>query len=219
MFAASARKPVVLGYRHAAKLPHRMTLFFAICTGIGLALAVGLRPFLPTLLACALARGDAGIDFEHTDVAFMEKPAFLLALLIGVIVLAAMERRGPPEDVSSGPFGAAVAGIGLALGALLFGGALADEHYAFGVGLAAGIVCAALAEAAARGFFASTRRRLDRDAAATLPVYAEVVALVLAGLSVLAPPVSLAALAFLLWLLLQQRRRAGRKYAGLRILR
>jgi hypothetical protein len=196
-----------------------MTLFLAICTGIGLALAVGLRPFLPALLTCALARGDAGVDFEHTDVAFMEKPAFLLALLIGVLVLVAMERRHPPEDVSSGPFGAAVAGIGLALGGLLFGGALADDHYSFGVGLAAGIACAAIAEASARGFFASTRRRLDRAAAATLPVYAEVAGLVLAGLSVLAPPISLVALAFLLWLLQQQRRRAGQKYAGLRILR
>jgi hypothetical protein len=209
----------VLGYRHAAKLSQTMTLFLAICTGIGLALAVGLRPFLPALLVCALARGDAGIDFEHTDVAFMEKPAFLLALLIGVIALVALERRNPPEDVSSGPFGAAVAGIGLALGALLFGGALADDSYSFGVGLAAGIVCAAIAEASVRGFFASTRRRLDREAAATLPVYAEIVGLVLAGLSVLAPPVSLVALAFLLWLLLGQRRRAGQKYAGLRILR
>jgi len=219
MFVTSARKPVALGYRHAAKLPHDMTLFLAICTGIGLALAVGLRPFLPALLTCALARSDAGIDFEHTDAAFMEKPIFLLALLIGVIVLVAMERRHPPEDVSSGPFGAAVAGIGLALGALLFGGALADDHYSFGIGLAAGIACAAIAEAAARGFFSSTRRRLDREAAATLPIYAEVVGLVLAGLSVLAPPVSLLAFAFLLWLLLQQRRRAGQKYAGLRILR
>jgi hypothetical protein len=219
MFAATARKPVALGYRHAAKLPHRMTLFLAICTGIGLALAVGLRPFLPALLACALARGDAGIDFEHTDAAFMEKPAFLLALLIGVIVLVVMERRNPPEDVSSGPFGAAVAGIALGLGALLFGGALADDNYSFGVGLAAGIVCAAIAAAAARAFFASTRRRLDREAATALPVYAEVAGLVLAGLSVLAPPVALVALAFLLWLLLQQRRRAGQKYAGLRILR
>ena len=40
-----------------------------------------------------------------------------------------------------------------------------------------------------------------------------------AGLSVLAPPISLVALAFLAWLLIQQRRRADQKYAGLRILR
>jgi hypothetical protein len=219
IFAATARMPVALGYRHAAKLAHPMTLFLAICLGIGLALAVGLRPFLPALLTCALARGDAGIDFAHTKVSFMEQPAFLLALLIGVIVLVAMERRHGPEHVSSGPFGAAVAGIGLALGALLFGGALQDDGYAFWPGLLGGIACAALAEAAARGFFESTRRRLDREAAATLPVYAEAAGLALAGLSVLAPPVSLLALAFLGWLLLGQRRRAGRKYAGLRILR
>jgi hypothetical protein len=196
-----------------------MTLFLAICLGIGLALSVGLRPFLPALLACALARGDAGIDFEHTDVAFMEKPAFLLALLVGVAVLGVAERRLGPERVEAGPLGAAVAGIGLALGALLFGGALADHGYALVAGLVAGLACAALAEAAARGFFRATRGRLDREAATALPIYAEVAALVLAGLSVLAPPVSLVALAFLAWLLLQQRRRAGRKYAGLRILR
>ena len=196
-----------------------MTLFLAICLGIGLALAAGLRPFLPTLLACALARGDVGIDFDHTDVAFMEDPLFLLALVIGVIVLVVVERRNGPEHVSSGPFGAAVAGIGLALGALLFGGALADDGYAFGPGLVGGIACAALAEAAARGFFRSTRARLDAEAAAALPAWAEGAGLALAGLSVLAPPVSLLALAFLGWLLLGQRRRDGRKYAGLRILR
>jgi hypothetical protein len=196
-----------------------MTIFLAICLGIGLALAVGLRPFLPALLACALARGDVGIDFEHTDVAFLEQPAFLLALVAGVVVLVIAERRRGPEHVSSGPFGAAVAGIGLALGALLFGGALQDEGYAFWPGLLGGIACAALAEAATRTFFDSTRRRLDAEAAAALPAYAEGAALALAGLSVLAPPVSLLALVFLLWLLLQQRRRAGQKYAGLRILR
>jgi hypothetical protein len=196
-----------------------MTLFLAICLGIGLALAVGLRPFLPALLACTLAREDAGIDFDHTNVAFMEKPAFLLALVVGVIVLVVAERRYGPEHVSSGPFGAAVAGLGLALGALLFGGALQDHDYTFGIGIVAGIACAALAEAATRGFFENTRRRLDREAAAALPFYAEAAGLVLAGLSVLAPPVSLVALVFLVWLLLQQRRRAGQKYAGLRILR
>lgn len=196
-----------------------MTLFLAICLGIGLALAVGVRPFLPALLVAALARGDLGIDFEGTDVAFVEGSGFLLALLIGVIVLVAAERRGNPEHVSSGPLGAAIAGIGLALGALLFGGALQDDGYAFWPGLLGGIACAALAEAAARGFFANTRARLDAAAGATLPAYAEGFALLLAGLSVLAPPISLLALAFLGWLLIQQRRRGERKYAGLRILR
>ncbi len=201
------------------KLPDVMTLFLAICTGIGLALAVGLRPFLPALLAGALARGDAGIDFEGTDVSFLEDPIFLLALLIAVIALVLASRRSDPERLASGPVGAAVAGIGLALGALLFGGVLQDEGYALWPGLVGGIACAALAEVAGRGFFAATRARLDAEAAATLPLYAIGAALLLVALAVFLPPVSLLVLAFLAWLLLGQRRREGRKYAGLRILR
>lgn len=200
-------------------LPKTVTLFLAICLGIGLALAVGLRPFLPALLVGALATADVGIDFEHTDVSFLEEPAFLLTLVAGVVVLALAERRLGPDRVAAGPFGAAVAGIGLALGALLFGGALQDDGYALWPGLLGGIACAALAAAAASAFLRSTRARLDADAAAALPLYADAAGLLLAGLSVLAPPVSLLALAFLAWLLIGQRRRDGRKYAGLRILR
>lgn len=202
--------------RHAGE---RMTLFLDICLGIGLALAVGLRPFLPALLACALARGNDGIDFDHTRVAFMEKPAFLLALVVGVVVLVMAERRRGFETTDSGAFAAVIAGLAMGLGALLFAGALADDGYAFGPGLIGGIACAALALAAARGLLRRTRARLDAEASAALPFYAEGAGLVLAGLSVLIPPVSLLALAFLLWLLLGQRRREGRKYAGLRILR
>lgn len=196
-----------------------MTLFFAICLGIGLALAVGLRPLLPALLVGALARGDAGIDFEHTDVSFLEQPGFLLALVVGVIVLVVLERRIGAERVEEGPVGAAVAGIAIALGGLMFGGALADDGYALIPGLAAGVLCAALAQSAARGLLSRTRKRLDVDAARALPFYATGVALVLAGLVVLAPPLALPAFAFFVWLAIGQRRRADRKYAGLRILR
>jgi hypothetical protein len=203
----------------APKLPNGVTLFLDICLGIGLALAVGLRPFLPALLACALARANDGIDFNHTHVAFMEDPGFLLALVIGVIAIVVAERRLGPSRVETGPVGAVVAGLGLGLGALLFGGALADDGYAFVPGLIGGIACAALAQAAVRGLFRRTRARLDAQAAAALPVYAEGAGLALAGISVLAPPVSLLALAFFSWLLLGQRRRGERKFAGLRILR
>jgi hypothetical protein len=70
-----------------------------------------------------------------------------------------------------------------------------------------------------RDLFTRTRARLDTEAAAALPVYAEGVAAVLAALSILIPPVSVIAVGFLVWLLLGGRRRGGEKYAGLRILR
>jgi hypothetical protein len=43
--------------------------------------------------------------------------------------------------------------------------------------------------------------------------------LVLAGLSLLVPPVSLLAVLALVWLAAARRRRAARKYEGLRVLR
>lgn len=201
------------------KLPDRMTLFLAICLGIGLALGVGLRPFLPALLVGALARGDVGIDFGGTDLSFLEDPFFLLALLVGVIVLVIAERRVGADRVENGPLGAAVTGISLGLGALLFAGALGDDGYTIWPGLVAGLACAALAQVTGRAFFRRIRARLDQEASAALPVYADVAGLVVAGLSVLLPPLSLLALAFLVWLLLGQRRREGAKYAGLRVLR
>jgi hypothetical protein len=196
-----------------------MTLFLAICLGIGLALGVGLRPFLPALLVAAFARADVGVDFEGTDLSFLENPYFLLALFLGVLGLVVVERKLGVDRVESGPIGAAVTGISLGLGALLFAGALGDDGYAWWPGLIAGLACAALAQATGRAFFRRIRARLDRDASTALPAYADAAGLVVAGLSVLLPPVSLLALAFLIWLLLGQRRREGSKYAGLRVLR
>ncbi len=79
--------------------------------------------------------------------------------------------------------------------------------------------CAALAAAAARTILGRVRRRLDREAAAALPIYAEGAGLVLAGASVLFPPLALVGLVGLALLLVRSRRREGEKYAGLRILR
>lgn len=196
-----------------------MTLFLAICLGIGLALGVGLRPFLPALLIGALARGDVGVDFGGTDLSFLESPVFLLALLIGVVALVFAERRLGADKVEAGPVGAAVGGIALGLGALYFAGALAQEDYAWWPGIVGGLLCAALAAATARIFFRRTRARLDREAQAALPVYAEGAGLLVAGLAVLFHPLALVALVFLIWLLVGQRRRDGQKYAGLRVLR
>ena len=49
-----------------------MDLVFDLLQGAGIAAAVGIRPFLPVLLAGALAAADLGLDFGGTDLAFLE---------------------------------------------------------------------------------------------------------------------------------------------------
>src|SRR5215204_3465212 len=71
------------GYR---PLNPPMSLFLDIGTGAGLASATGVRPYLPPLLAGGLARGDIGIDFDGTDLSFLESPTFLAGVLaLGVV--------------------------------------------------------------------------------------------------------------------------------------
>jgi len=190
-----------------------MNLAFDIFQGIGIAAAVGVRPFLPALATGALAAGDVQIDFEHTHYAFLEQAPFLIGMMVGAIVVAILERRlkGRAEVILGLP--------ALALGALLFAGALAQDHHTAWPGWIAGVACAIVGLAATRPLLARVRARLGQDAAAALPLYAEGLALLLAVLSVLVPPVGVIGLAGLVWLLFARRRRGEQKYAGLRILR
>ena len=109
--------------------------------------------------------------------------------------------------------------VALVLGALLAAGSVADRSDEWWAGAVAGVACAALGFQAARSLFSRVRRRLDEQAAGALPVYAEGAALAAAGLSILFPPLAILVIAALVWLLAGSRRRAGEKYAGLRILR
>jgi len=192
-----------------------LRLLIDILQGAGLAGAAGIRPFLPALVAGAFARGDVLIDFDGTKFSFLEQPGWLLALVLAVAVVGLLERRGAAE----GPLEASLAGIGIGLGALLFAGALDDRFDVWWPGLLGGGLCAALAGAATRSLLARTRARLDPTAGAALPVYAEGAALGAAGLSILFPPLAVLVLGGLAWLLVGSRRRAGEKYAGLRVLR
>jgi len=194
-------------------------LVFDIFQGIGVASAVGIRPFTPALVTGALAAGDTEIDFNGTHYSFLEHVPFLLAMLVLAIVLLVLERRLAPEQLERGPGAIALGVFALVIGALLFGGALADDNYMSWPGLIGGALCAAVAIAATRPLLARVRSRLDKSTATTIPFYAEASAIVLAALSVVAPPVGIIALLLLLWLLIAGRRRGDQKYAGLRILR
>ncbi len=196
-----------------------MHLVFDILQGIGVAAAVGIRPFLPALVVGALAAGDVQIDFKGSDFAFLQGVPFLLVMLVGAILVALVERRVAADRLERGPLALALATAALVVGALLFAGALAQGHYVSWPGYIGGVLCAAVGIAATRPLFARVRGRLDEAAARAVPVYAEAAALVAAALSVLLPPVGVIVLALLLWLALAGRGREGQKYAGLRILR
>jgi hypothetical protein len=196
-----------------------MDFILDLLQGAGLAAAIGIRPFLPVLLAGALASADAGLDFDGTDFSFLEAWPFLLGVLVLVAALDVAGRRAGRDAADRPPLLYALAGVALVLGALEAAGSVADRADAWWAGAIVGLACAALGFQAARLLFARVRRRLDEQAAGALPVYAEGAALGAAGLSILFPPLALLVIGGLIWLLSGGRRRAGEKYAGLRILR
>src|ERR671932_481306 len=118
--------------------------------GLGIAAGIGIRPFLPTLLVGALAAANLGVDFQGTSFSFLEKPAFLLAIVVLVAVLG--------------------------LGALEASGSIADRSGTWWPGIIVGVAAAALGFVAARSLFGRVRARLDSDAAGALPLYAEAAA-------------------------------------------
>jgi hypothetical protein len=201
-----------------------MHLAFDIFQGIGIAAAVGVRPFLPTLLVGVLAVEQFQIGFKGSDFHFLQGTPWLLAMVVCAIVLAYLERRlGPPRmDRRSAVL--AVGTVGVGIGAIMFAGALSQAHHhrtfaSAWPGYPAGIACALVGLAATRPLFARVRARLDAQAAGAVTLYAEAAAVVVAVISAVAPPAGVVALIALLWMAAAGRRRGGQRYAGLRILR
>jgi uncharacterized membrane protein len=195
-----------------------MKLVLDILQGLGVASATGLRPFLPAILTGALATADLGVDFDGTSFAFLESPIWLLILVIALV--ASIFVRQVLETASGE---AALAGIGIGLGALLCAASIDDRHATWWYGLIAGAAVALLASTVSRSLFGRVRARFasagDSSAAAALPFYGEITGAVVAGASILFPPLAIVAIGFLIALLITGRRRSDQKYAGLRILR
>ncbi len=194
-----------------------MEFVLDLLQGVGIAAAIGIRPFLPVLLTGALAAADAGVDFDGTSFAFLEEWPFLLGVLVLVAVIDVVLRRR--ADLDTGPAAWLLLAVAVALGALEAAGSLADHDHPVLAGVVAGAAAATLGFFAARSLFGRVRRRLDADAQGALPIYGEGAALLAAGASILFPPLAILVLAALAWLLMGGRRREGEKYAGLRILR
>ncbi len=197
----------------------RMDFLLDLLQGIGIAAAIGIRPFLPMLLAGALAAANVGLDFDGTDFAFLESWPFLLAVLVLVAASDFAIRRAGPEAAERGALGWALLALAVTLGALVAAGSLADHDEPIIPGIVGGAAAAVLGFYAARSLFSRVRKRLDPDAQGALPIYSEGAAVLAAGASILFPPLAILVVGALAWLLAGGRRRAGEKYAGLRILR
>ena len=196
-----------------------MDFAFDLLQGAGIAAAIGIRPFLPVLLVGALAAYDLGIDFDGTDFAFLEQAPLLAIVVVLLATTTYITRRSGPDAIELPPWVYLLGAYTLALGILYAAGSMADHGNSVIPGVIAGALCAYLGFAAARDLLIRTRRRLDPEAASALTLYAEGAGLLAAAVSVLFPPLAVLVIAGLLALLFGGRRRAGEKYAGLRILR
>jgi len=186
-----------------------MSLFLHICTGLGLALAAGIRPFTPALAAGGLAREHAAFGFAGSHYAFLESGWFLLAVAACFLVCAVVRAPAVRELVAS---------AGVALGGILFAAVLAAHHDTSWPGLLGGALAAGLALYASRPVFEGASARLGHGAAVVaVLLYADAAALVVALACWFAGPLSLAALAFLASLAWVQRGRAQARFAAFRV--
>jgi hypothetical protein len=207
---------------------------FYIGLGLGLAAACGVRPFLPLLLAGALGSAKAlEVGFSHDPYRFLQSGWWLLAVTVVLALsyalqlllgLSPMLETNGTRPSSTGPrrvepLGAALAGLGLGAGALLFAGTLADHGDISWPGLIGGVLVAGLAQGAIAPIVSRARARLpDRAAKDALTVYLDAASLVLAALVALLHPLGYVAVALLAWLYWRGRSRRGERHAGLRIL-
>ncbi len=195
-------------------------LAFYIGLGAGLALAAGLRPFLPALLSGALASaGVLGVGFQAGNYGFLQSGWWLAT--IGALLLAAYlaQLLMGPEATDQGLLAWILAALGLVVGALLFGGTLCEHGYAAWPGLLGGVASALLGQFASRPLVQRTRSRLPAGGARqALTLYLEGAALLLAILVSLLHVLGFVALALFAWIAWRSRGRGTGKYAGLRIL-
>jgi Domain of unknown function (DUF4126) len=192
--------------------------FFYIGLGLGLALACGLRPYLPALLAGALgSAGALGVGFTH-HFHFLQAGWWLIAVALVFVNSYLLQLRLGQERFQA-VVAPAITAQAIALGALLFAGTLAAHGDAWWPGLIGGAAAAALALRASGPVIARARERLpDRAAREALTVYLDAVALLLAALVALLHPLGYVVVALLAWFAWRGRGRSAEKYAGLRIL-
>lgn len=208
-------------------------IFFDIGLGVGLAAACGLRPFLPVLLAGALASSNAlGVTFAHEHFRFLQSTWWLLVVVLALVIAYALQlllglapTLDPDSESAQGqggvsPLAATIVGIAYGTGALLFAGTLDAHGHSPWSGVLVGFAVVGIAQRASGPVIARARARLaDRSAREALTIYLDAAALLVAALVAALHPLGYVAVALLAWFAWKGRGRSDRKYAGLRILR
>lgn len=197
------------------------SLVFMIGLGLGLGIAAGLRPFLPALLAGALgSAGALGVKLAPGSYSFLQAGWWMVAAAAALLIVYVIQLRLGAERFDAGAPGAALAGIGIGVGALLFAGTLCAHGKTAWPGLIGGAAAALLAQSVARPIVSGARGRLsDRTARQALTVYLDLAALLLAALVCLLHPLGYVAVLLFAWLaFVRWRRGESGRYAGLRIL-
>jgi hypothetical protein len=206
--------------------------FFYIGLGVGLAAACGLRPFVPVLLAGALARNrDLGIGFGPHHFHFLQSTWWLLAAAVALVAAYAAQLLlglAPTLDATAetsaarsrpDPLAASITGLAYGTGALLFAGTLDAHGDLWWPGLLGGLLVVWVAQRASAPVIARARVRLpDRGSREALTLYLDTAALVAAALAALLHPLGYLLIATLGWFSWRGRGRGDEKYAGLRIL-
>jgi hypothetical protein len=120
-----------------------------------------------------------------------------------------------------GSAGTVLAVFAAGAGAVLFGMSLSAEDHPAWPGWIAGALAAEFAYMTARDVAAAAQSRAGEGGAGGIALFIALIAIALAGLSLLGPValISIVALIATLWLYATRRSQAGEKYEGLRSLR
>lgn len=194
-------------------LPSLVDLFYAICQGLGLALATGFGGLLVPLFASVLAHVDAGWNLDGTSWEFVASEWFIAVLFVANVAGYLLRARAVGRPV--------VLATLVVLGGLLFAASLAEDGAAAWPGLLAGAAGALAAGVITRDVLVGAARRGEgeRADAGVVGLFAAGAGLILAAAALFISPVSILALGGLIALVVSRRRRAARTYEGLRVLR
>jgi len=194
-------------------------LFLEICQGLGLALAVGIGGPIAALFIAMMGSMSAGIDPDGSDYDFIDATWFLVTLL-ALVVIVMLARNRPSLRVPT-------LVVLAAIGAIVAAASFAENGDTSWPGLVLGAAAAAFAASVSYDVLHGAIDRArgnepgspEADTANVLIVGFAAAGIVLAAVCLFVPPVSLLALAALVYLALTRRRKADEKYEGLRILR